>query len=117
MDFSLDKEYELKSRLATTEACLHVLEHKMKEASCFHENTLTSMKNEWDRKIKSLQAALLEEEVQKANDLTELEHYEYLMKEALCYHENTLRSLKIDFNQDSAPSRNYNAHIMEIILD
>ena len=86
----------------------------MKEASCFHENTLTSMKNEWDRKINSLQAALVEEEAQKANDLTELEHYEYLMKEALCYHENTLRSLKIDFNQDSAPSRNYNANV-EII--
>ena len=59
MDFSLDKKYELKSRLATTEACLHVLEHKMKEASCFHENTLTSMKNEWGRKINSLQAAYI----------------------------------------------------------
>ena len=73
MELSQDKEYELKSRLATTEACLHDLETKMKDASSFHENLLASMKNEWDSKISSLQAALVEEQAQKANDLTELE--------------------------------------------
>ena len=68
---SQDKEYKLKSWLATTEVCLHDIKANMKEASYLHKNTMTLI-IQWlglYKIMSSLQANLTGAQSQKANDL------------------------------------------------
>ena len=81
LDLSQQIEYELKNRLASTEACLHDLEPKMMEKSSYFENTQTSLKNMFETEMRYLQSVLEEEKSQKENVHAELNTFQISYEE------------------------------------